>query len=87
MQADLECLFKETINTFGCVNVVVNCAGIMLLSPIARGDCELFDKVIATNLRGTFLVVRQAARLVLQVDASLFFLSSVIAKAFPTYGP
>ena len=72
MQADVECLFKETIYTFGSVNVVVNCAGSMLLSPIARGDLELFDKVFATNLRSTFLVVRQAARHVLQVDKSLF---------------
>jgi 3-oxoacyl-[acyl-carrier protein] reductase len=54
MQADMKCLFKETIDTFGGVNVVVNCAGIMLLSPIARGDLELFDKLIATNLRGKF---------------------------------
>ncbi len=52
--ADVERLFKETIDTFGGVNVVVNCAGIMPLSPIAGGDLELFDKVIATNLRGTF---------------------------------
>jgi 3-oxoacyl-[acyl-carrier protein] reductase len=62
MQADVECLFEETIDTFGGVNVVVNCAGSMLLSPITRGDLKLFDKVIATNLRGTFLVGRQAAR-------------------------
>jgi 3-oxoacyl-[acyl-carrier protein] reductase len=58
--ADSECFFKETIDTFGGVNLGVNCAGIMLLSPISGGDLQLFDKVIATNLRGTFLVFRQA---------------------------
>jgi 3-oxoacyl-[acyl-carrier protein] reductase len=47
-------------DTFGGITVVVNCAGIMPLSPIARGDLDLFDKVIATNLRGTFVVLRQA---------------------------
>ena len=52
---DVERLFKEAVDTFGGVNVVVNCAGIMPLSPIAGGDLELFDKVIATNLRGTFV--------------------------------
>jgi 3-oxoacyl-[acyl-carrier protein] reductase len=36
----------------------------MPLSSIAGGDLELFDKVIATNLRGTFDVLGQAARLV-----------------------
>ena len=57
---DVERLFKEAVDTFGGVNVVVNCAGIMPLSPIAVGDLELFDKVIATNLRGTFVVLGQA---------------------------
>jgi 3-oxoacyl-[acyl-carrier protein] reductase len=85
--ADVEHLFKETTDTFGGVNVVVNCAGIMPLSPIAGGDLELFDKVIATNLRGTFLVLGQAARQVSTGGRIIAFSSSVIAKAFPTYGP
>jgi 3-oxoacyl-[acyl-carrier protein] reductase len=85
--ADVERLFKETIDTFGGVNVVVNCAGIMPLSLIAEGDLELFDKVIATNLRGTFLVLGQAARQVSPGGRIIAFSSSVIAKAFPTYGP
>jgi NAD(P)-dependent dehydrogenase (short-subunit alcohol dehydrogenase family) len=46
-------LFEKTIETFGQIDVVVNNAGIMPLSPIAKGDVETFDKVIATNLRGT----------------------------------
>ena len=85
--ADVDRLFKEAMDTFGGINVVVNCAGIMPLSPIAGGDLELFDKVIATNLRGTFVVLRQASRQVLTGGRIIAFSSSVIAKAFPTYGP
>ena len=85
--ADVEHLFKETIDTFGGINVVVNCAGIMPLSPIAEGDFELFDKVITTNLRGTFVVLGQAARTVSSGGRIIVFSSSVIAMAFPTYGP
>ena len=85
--ADVERLFKEATDTFGGINVVVNCAGIMPLSPIAGGDLELFDKVIATNLRGTFVVLRQAARQVSSGGRIIAFSSSVVAKAFPTYGP
>ena len=85
--ADVERLFKEAIDTFGGINVVVNCAGIMPLSPIDRGDLELFDKVIATNLRGTFVVLGQAARQVSPGGRIIAFSSSVIAKSFPTYGP
>lgn len=85
--ADVERLFRETIDTFGGINVIVNCAGIMPLSTIAEGDLELFDKVIATNLRGTFVVLGQAARQVSSGGRIIAFSSSVIAKAFPTYGP
>jgi formate hydrogenlyase transcriptional activator len=49
--ADVERLFEEAADAFGGrIHVVVNTAGILPLSPIANGDLELFDKVIATNL-------------------------------------
>ena len=85
--ADMERLFKEAMDTFGTITVVVNCAGIMPLSLITDGDLDLFDKVITTNLRGTFIVLGQASRTVSAGGRIIAFSSSVIAKAFPTYGP
>ena len=84
---DVERLFKEALNAFGRIDVVVNCAGIMPLTPIADGNTELFDKVIAANLRGTFLVLSQAVRHVSSGGRIIAFSSSVIAMSFPTYGP
>jgi 3-oxoacyl-[acyl-carrier protein] reductase len=80
-------LFEEAIQKSGRVDVVVNNAGIMPLSPIAKGDVETFDKVIAINLRGTFLVFAQAAQKVAEGGRIIAFSSSVLAKSFPTYGP
>jgi 3-oxoacyl-[acyl-carrier protein] reductase len=85
--ADVEHLFNAAVDMFGSVDVVVNCAGIMPLRPIAGGDIEVFDKVIATNLRGRFLVLAQAAQHVSSGGRIIAFSTSVIAKAFPTYGP
>ena len=85
--ADVDRLFKEAVDTFGEINVVVNCAGIMPLSSIAEGDLELFDKVISTNLRGSFVVLGRASRQVSKGGRIVAFSSSVITKAFPTYGP
>jgi len=85
--ADVETLFKQTLDAFGTIDVVVHTAGIMPLLPISGGDVETFDKVIMTNLRGTFLVLGQAAKHVPAGGRIIAFSSSVIAKSFPTYGP
>jgi 3-oxoacyl-[acyl-carrier protein] reductase len=85
--SDIERLFKETLATFGSIDVVVHCAGIMPLGRVSDGDLEMFDRVIATNLRGTFVVLSQAARHVSPGGRLIAFSSSVVAKAFPTYGP
>jgi 3-oxoacyl-[acyl-carrier protein] reductase len=84
---DVERIFEETVTKFGAINVVVNSAGIMPLARIADGDIEAFDKVIATNLRGAFIVLGQAAQHVSSGGRIIAFSTSVIAKAFPTYGP
>ena len=84
---DVERLFQMAVNMFGDIHVVVNCAGIMPLRPIAGGDTDVFDKVIATNLRGTFLVLAQAAQHVVSGGRIIAFSTSVIAKSFPAYGP
>lgn len=80
-------LFQKTIEAYGHVDVVVNNAGIMPLSPIPKGDVETFDRVINTNLRGTFLVLAHAAQYVAEGGRIIAFSSSVLAKSFPTYGP
>jgi 3-oxoacyl-[acyl-carrier protein] reductase len=85
--SEVEELFRTTLNTFGTVDVVVHTAGIMPMSKIADGDLEIFDKVIATNLRGTYIVLSQAARHVSEGGRILAFSSSVLAKSFPGYGP
>jgi len=85
--ADVERLFNQTLEAFGTIDVVVHSAGIMPLLPIAGGDVETFDKVITTNLRGTFVVLAQAAQHVPAGGRIIAFSSSVIAKSFPTYGP
>jgi 3-oxoacyl-[acyl-carrier protein] reductase len=84
---DVRQLFEKTLKAFGQIDVVVNNAGIMPTSLIAKGDIEAFDKVIATNLRGTFLVMSQAAQHVAEGGRIIAFSSSVLAKSFPTYGP
>ncbi|HEX5464691.1 MAG TPA: SDR family oxidoreductase [Burkholderiales bacterium] len=84
---DVDRLFATTREAFGRIDVVVNSAGIMSLAAISTDSLDMFDRTIATNLRGTFLVLAQSAR---HLDAGgriIALSSSVVAKAFPSYGP
>ncbi len=84
--ADAGRLFEETEKAFGKIHVVVHNSGILSFSPMAKGDVEQFDRVIATNLRGTFLVFAQAANKVANGGRIIAFSSSVIGRALPAYG-
>jgi 3-oxoacyl-[acyl-carrier protein] reductase len=85
--ADVRRLFAEARRHFGRIDAVVHSAGIMELAPIAEASLEMFDRTIATNLRGSFLMLAQAAA-ELGVGGRIVALStSVIAKSFPSYGP
>ena len=71
---------------FGGIDVVVNTAGIMLLSPIATLDLEDLDRIYRTNIRGTFVVSQQAARRIRSGGAIINFSTSVTRTQFPGYG-
>ena len=83
--ADMSALFDTAERTFGGIDVVVNTAGIMLLSPLAELDLDDLDRMHRTNIRGTFVVAQQAARRVRPGGAIINFSSSVVKLAFPGY--
>ncbi|MFI1166933.1 SDR family oxidoreductase [Streptomyces sp. NPDC020801] len=78
--------FEAVEREFGGIDVVVNTAGIMLLSPIATLDLDDLDRMHRTNIRGTFVVSQQAARRVRDGGAIINFSTSVTRLRFPTYG-
>ena len=81
-QAEAEEAVKEA---FGGVDVIVHAAGIMPLAPLVDLDLAVFDSVVRTNLRGTFVVDQQAARR-LRNGGSIINISSSLTKlARPNY--
>ena len=78
--------FDAVEQEFGGVDVVVNTAGIMVLSPIATLDLDDLDRMHRTNIRGTFVVSQQAARRVRGGGAIINFSTTVTRTKFPTYG-
>ncbi|WP_346910128.1 SDR family oxidoreductase [uncultured Roseibium sp.] len=79
-------LFDSAETAFGGVDVIVNNAGIMKLAPIAGSDDALFDSTVAINLKGSFNVMREAARRVRSGGRIINMSTTVIAVSLPTYG-
>lgn len=75
-------LFDANEEAFGGVDVVVNNAGIMNVGPFARMTDEAFDRMLATNVKGGFNVLREAARRT-RDGGRIITLSSSIIKATP----
>ncbi|HEY2055431.1 MAG TPA: SDR family oxidoreductase [Solirubrobacterales bacterium] len=84
-EAAVESMFETAAAEFGGVDVVVHAAGRMDLAPLAELDLDVLDQMHRTNIRGTFVVGRQAVRRLRPGGSIVNFSSSVIGLAFPGY--
>jgi 3-oxoacyl-[acyl-carrier protein] reductase len=78
-------LFDTTERQFGGIDAVVHAAGVMILSPVVDLDLEVLDRLHRTNVRGTFVVDKQAAGRVRPGGTIVNFSSSVVKLALPSY--
>ena len=78
-------LFAEAEQELGGVDVVVNTAGIMLLSPVAQLDLGDLDLMHRANIRGTFVVSQLAARTLRKGGALINVSTSVTRMQQPGY--
>lgn len=78
-EEDVEKIFKSIKKYFGHLDILVNNAGITRDQLILRMKTEDFDAVISTNLKGTYLCMKQASRLMMkQKSGHIISLSSVV---------
>jgi 3-oxoacyl-[acyl-carrier protein] reductase len=62
-EEDVHALFQQAMQAHGRVDILVNCAGIVASQPFLEMDASTWDRVIAVNLRGTFLCCHKAFRI------------------------
>ena len=80
-ESDVQRLFSQTIEHFGRVDVVVHTAAICRNIGILDISVEEWDRIIGINLRGTFLVGREAFRIMKeQRSGRIIFFASAAAK-------
>lgn len=65
---DVSAMVETVENEFGKVDILVNNAAISDRSHFMDLDIDMFDKVIAVNLRGTFLCTQAAAQSMKESD-------------------
>ena len=87
VESDVRALFGAAIREFGGVDVLVHCAGIALFGPVSSLDAGDLDHVLATNLRGSFLCIREALRVMEPLGrGSIIGIASTVArKAYPDH--
>jgi 3-hydroxybutyrate dehydrogenase len=58
--ADIDAMVRDTTETFGAVDVLVNNAGIQFVSPIEEFPPEKWEQIIAINLSSAFYAMHAA---------------------------
>jgi glucose 1-dehydrogenase len=66
-EADVEQMMADAVEQLGGIDVLVNNAGIQISRPSHELSAADFDKVLAVNLRGSFLCAREAIKRFLDV--------------------
>jgi 3-oxoacyl-[acyl-carrier protein] reductase len=80
-------LFDETERAFGGVDVVVSNAGIMRLAPFAQMSDDDYVRMVDVNQKGSFFVLREAARRVRDGGRIIALSSSITQLRTAGYGP
>jgi NAD(P)-dependent dehydrogenase (short-subunit alcohol dehydrogenase family) len=80
--ADIEAAFERADAAFGTVDVLINNAGIAIGKTALETSVSEWDAVIATNLRGAFLVAQACAKRLVarKVPGSIVNLGSVLGE-------
>ena len=73
---DCDKIISKTVEIFGGVNVLVNCAGIYREGAITSTNEKIFDDIFSTNVKGTFFTTRAAVDELIKTRGSIVNVAS-----------
>jgi len=80
-EADVERLFDRTLERFGRVDALVNNVGMNLITGVVDAEPALFNKIVESNLTGTWLCSRKAAQCMRERQAGrIVSITSIAAR-------
>lgn len=86
-ETDLERIAEETVSKYGKIDVLINNAGVNSISPTIT-PAEAFDTVMATNLRGTYLLTSKITPYLAKTKGNIVNISSILSnKPLPMMTP
>jgi len=87
-EEDVENLFNKTIENFGRLDVLINNVGMNIVTALVDADFSLWQKIIDSNLSGTFLCSRKAGKIMRdQKKGKIVSISSIAGRrAAPAMG-
>jgi len=87
-QASVDGLYEALRQNMGGLDILVHCAGVIHEKPLLETPTEDFDRVIGINLRGTFLVGREAIRMMQGREGRVIVTASDLAyQGRETFSP
>jgi 3-oxoacyl-[acyl-carrier protein] reductase len=84
-EEEVKKMFDETIKAFGCVNVLINNAGIMTTKYLKDNTEDDFDKQFNINVKGTFFSLKEASTKLADNGIIINLSSSTVKMMLPTY--
>lgn len=78
---DVVAMVNRTIEEFGRIDILVNNAGIGYFAPILETPTEVWEEIMAVNLRGTFLCAKYVApHMIKRKSGKIINISSALGK-------
>ncbi len=79
-KAEVERMVAETVKLFGGLDILVNNAGILFTAPVLETTEEMWDKLLAVNVKGSFFCAAAAAReMIKRKSGKIINISSIAA--------